>query len=357
MAEQRELEDLRDKYPDERMQNFYLHHQWPTVFSSHSLGFLAEEQRVKSMHGLDVMLIVTRHVLSYLPLRTRRTWDGVKNPILELVWKDLQPSRAAEQSRLRYEAMKTLAFDSNIKLSEYDPSYLQLAESQMMWDTLLQLDEVLLNFPNPMICYEDVEDAPLTQIRYGDLSRLARGGCVRWDPSQTTIVKAIGNKFIVGHDDQGIQIWWSSNDPLIIRVHVRIPDGFNQLGFDDVRTILIDDARLKKNQEGKLYMQKEVGDTQRHNLIAVVRLRKDGSTEHEYVRLYTTDGAVVIPFETQPHCQWNGWSFGEPGREYMLYYRRCTAPPQYARERLSVQSSRLWMEAMERDLAPVRSPP
>ncbi|KAI0019760.1 hypothetical protein F4780DRAFT_744764 [Xylariomycetidae sp. FL0641] len=327
------LRDLRTAYPEEKEMDHYLRHQWPSVYNHGDSDELTDNM-LKSMGALDLALVAIRHLYSYLPSNAKpkqKAHEG-QSPVLELAWTDFQKSGNEIQSRARYEALQSL-FDDTMP-PDHRLSFCEIAESEMMHNSLLQIDELLLYDPSPFTCVA----SEWARVEYPCRSALAGMGLVEWDPSQTTLVEAVDSCFgiLVDDEDASLKICWSSNDPMIIRVRVQVPEGapVGQYRFMDINTFEMDDARVLEDEIGGMTFEQNSGRTERYNIIAVIRLRKDGNSEEdECIRLYTADGALVTPFGLHSHLQGEDWAFGEAGTGYMLYYSLCSSPPRYSRER------------------------
>jgi hypothetical protein len=164
---------------------------------------------------------------------------------------------------------------------------------------------------------------------------------VKWDPTECRLVDSVDRKFSVLYFRQlDIDLIRSTNRPFVIRILVRIPDAGLEprARFDDITTFEMDDCLL--TTRGNNFSFENFGPRKmRYNIVAVVRLRSEENEQGEmdHVRLYSVLGEHIVPFGSGHNCWSQAWSFGEPGRSYMLYYVPYADAPTGCRERLDLE--------------------
>ncbi|KAI1411326.1 hypothetical protein F5Y13DRAFT_200936 [Hypoxylon sp. FL1857] len=315
------LPDLRTLHPREVPQNNILMYQMPTLYSRpHGDGFGPGEV-IDNMNGIDVVLCALRHLYSHLDSKFRDNAEiremEAKNPLLRLAWSEFKQSvtSTAAQNRARQSIAKFLRGIGMANLS-----YLTIAESRLMHETLLRQEPYQLFDAHPLSQPMEATDNNW-DIDDGrrDPAGIAAESLVTWD-GLGDLGDVISDKFgIFASDETNRKYLWTFNLPAFVRVHYRAPIS-NTSSFAKLKEIKIDGKCYQPcGKDGKSIRirPREQGSTS-WVLIMVIRLRK-GYEDQDLIRRYTVDGREVINPVSFAYSNVD-WKLGESGRQYMLYY-------------------------------------
>ncbi|OHE95508.1 hypothetical protein CORC01_09241 [Colletotrichum orchidophilum] len=283
-----------------------------------------EKQTTKSCRGLDVVLIVLRHLFSIVP--ESRNVNTADNPILELAWKDIEDERYKSQSaELKSEVVETIA----ARIGVQDPSFADICESHFLQDTLWSLQNYLLCGPPEF-----------------------RTDSGRWAPEEVPNAHFLASRSLVT---------WSGKEDLVdclakIWRNYLFRDGtVHHLTAEKYAPSII---RALYHPRGDFPRQEkdlinfDWPNFQHYTLVAAVWLRgtHDDATSHlDFVRLYSALQADVLPQLSSKYRATTPEDLGQPGRSYMLFYgaRAASAfPKSYARCLLD-QKDRMIKQALE----------
>ncbi|KAI1134685.1 hypothetical protein F5Y05DRAFT_421877 [Hypoxylon sp. FL0543] len=325
------LGDLRDMHPrSANVQSGFLQYQLPV----HYLPSLhPSEGGPGDMSGMDVFVCAVRHLYAHHPLKWRDGADirqeELKNPVLRFAWSDLgrREDCVQAQNSLR-EGIADYLLGGHFGVANL--SFLGLAESRLMHQTLFAREPFQLYHPNPMsqrIAAQEPgeEDEPENEnwdLENGrsDPAEMAKRSLITWN-GLGDLGDLVSSKFgIFENPSTNMRYYFSSGTPAFIRVHYYAP-ATDAPEFNDLKEIIVDgkEVYLRPGTEICDIPPKEQR-ARRYVLIMTVRLGEAGAGgDCDLIRRYSLDGKEVVA-PRGFHYANETWRLGESGRQYMLFY-------------------------------------
>ncbi|KAI1774829.1 hypothetical protein F4818DRAFT_451828 [Hypoxylon cercidicola] len=326
------LPDLRDTHPGSSLvQAFYLECQVPAPFDHHDSSHTALMD-----NSVSVFVCALRILYTHLSLKWRgdasaadeelrreiRDVEEVTNPLLRFAWSRFPPGRQgilAQSAALEAISKQLLQGDFGIT----DLSFLSLAESPLMYQTLFKREAFQLYSPNPLSQpmregHGEDKDWDIDDGRR-DVPGMAESSLITWD-GLGDLGDFISSKFgIFEYAPTKMRYLWTSNNPAIIRVHYHAPAS-EPPRFARLRRISVDGKCL--HHEAGTVNSATIASPEKGSLhymiVAVIRLRMRAG-EKELIRRYSLNGSEIIAPIDYPYSHAE-WKLGEPGRQYMLFY-------------------------------------
>ncbi|KAM0816398.1 putative USP domain-containing protein [Seiridium cardinale] len=277
-------------------------------------------EATKEWSGLNIMLIVLRHVFSFIPwdFRSSRLMQEaeLKNPIFGLAWQAV----AAEPEYLSAQAKIASLFATQ---GQPLPKFRDLLEHDIMISTLFSHPDFGLWEPQTWAIPPTASPRAWHRDHVFTAKEVAQKSIVRWD-GKVDLPNCLEKKFGSYKDPLNQWVYLHlCNKPAFMFVAYE-DDGSNGHDFADLQTLSI-------NVEG-WHVEPGVSPVLKtmavkYTLIAAVRM-SSGTNPRESVRLYALTGGSLVPPASASISKVTStvWHIGRRADSYMLVYAKSTMP-------------------------------
>ncbi|KAK7930988.1 hypothetical protein PG985_001700 [Apiospora marii] len=306
------LVDIRDVFPDDReSQIFFLQNQEVTAFDA-AAARVAKEDKIGSTNGLDLLIRVVRHLLAQLTEEFHNPAPGeAPNPLLELVWADLERDGGRHTHKARVDVLK--AFFPGQGLARQDLSFVALVNHELMLKTIWRRFPFLLFDPHTWSRKTGEQgesfkrdDAAMQTEEW--LTGLARQSLVHFN-NQKPLRAAIEAGFGIFADPQrGREYLFQFNEQAVIRASYT-SDKRTQSSVDP--SVMVDSRRLVDGDaSGQMVIPEPGSHLVSYNEVAAVHVYQEPS--EEFLELFLADGTPLSLAQAcveRRHC-----------KAYMFFY-------------------------------------